>query len=344
MATQLRLARNVLAVGLALARMRPGVALPCDILGSAIPPTPCVAAHSTTRALYSAYAGPLYQVRRTSDNRDIDVRVTAAGGFADSADQDAFCSATSCSIWMIYDQSPHGNHLHIAPPGGNHDKEDAPVNATRESLTVGGHKVYAAVFEGGMGYRRDNTSGIATGDAAETIYMVASGTHYNSECCFDYGNAETNNDDDGRGTMEAVSLSTHNDRESGVGEGPWILADLEDGMWAASGQPGHAHSIRHAYVTAMLKGGSASAEHADGHFTIKGGDSQAGELTVYYDGARPKGYSPMKKQGAIILGIGGDNSDRGVGTFYEGVMARGLTSDATDAAIQSDVVAAGYGR
>ena len=173
--------------------------------------------------------------------------------------------------------------------------------------------------------------------------MVASGTHYNSECCFDYGNAEVNNDDDGRGTMEAVSLSTHNDRGSGVGEGPWILADLEDGMYAASRQPGSAKSIRHEYVTAMLKGDSASADHPDGHFATKGGDAQAGELTVYYDGARPKGYSPMKKQGALILGIGGDNSDRGVGTFYEGVVARGFTSDATDAAIQKDIVAARYG-
>ena len=78
-----------------------------------------------------------------------------------------------------------------------------------------------------MGYRCDNTTGIPTGDAAETMYMVASGTYHNSECCFDYGNAETNNDDDGRGTMEAVSIGTHNDRQSGVGEGPWILADLE---------------------------------------------------------------------------------------------------------------------
>ena len=173
--------------------------------------------------------------------------------------------------------------------------------------------------------------------------MVASGTHYNSECCFDYGNAEVNNDDDGRGTMEAVSLSTHNDRGSGVGEGPWILADLEDGMYAASRQPGSAKSIRHDYVTAMLKGDSASASHPDGHFATKGGDAQAGELTVYYEGARPKGYSPMKKQGALILGIGGDNSDRGVGTFFEGVVARGFTSDATDAAIQKDIVAARYG-
>ena len=144
--------------------------------------------------------------------------------------------------------------------------------------------------------------------------------------------------------MEAVNIGSHNDRQSGVGKGPWILADLEQGMWAASGQPGQAQSIRHAFVTAMLKGGSASPSHKDGHFAIKGGDSQKGNLTVYYDGARPKGYSPMKKQGALILGIGGDNSDSGIGTFFEGVVASGYTSDATDDAIQADIVRAAYGK
>lgn len=34
-----------------------------------------------------------------------------------------------------------------------------------------------------------------------------------------------------------------------------------------------------------------------------------GTLKTLYDGVRPNHYSPMKKQGAIILGIGGDNSD-----------------------------------
>src|SRR6476620_8946470 len=39
---------------------------PCDIYAAA--GTPCVAAHSTTRALYASYNGPLYQVRRLSDS------------------------------------------------------------------------------------------------------------------------------------------------------------------------------------------------------------------------------------------------------------------------------------
>ena len=81
-----------------------------------------------------------------------------------------------------------------------------------------------------------------------------------------------------------------------------------------------------------------------GHWAIKGGDSQAGPLKVYWDGERAPGYAPMKKQGALVLGIGGDNSDGSIGTFYEGVMTAGYTSDATDDRLQANIVAAGYGR
>ena len=49
-------------------------------------------------------------------------------------------------------------------------------------------------------------------------------------------------------------------------------------------------------------------------------------------------------QGAIILGIGGDNSDGAVGTFYEGAIVKGVSSNATDAKIQANIVAAGYGK
>src|SRR2546430_536724 len=54
--------------------------LPCDIYGSG--GTPCVAAHSTTRALFAAYNGPLYQVRRASNNQTLNIGVLAAGGYA----------------------------------------------------------------------------------------------------------------------------------------------------------------------------------------------------------------------------------------------------------------------
>src|SRR5512142_2583545 len=62
--------------------------LPCDIYAAA--GTPCVAAHSTTRALFGAYGGSLYQVRRASDNATRDIGVSSAGGYANAAAQDAF--------------------------------------------------------------------------------------------------------------------------------------------------------------------------------------------------------------------------------------------------------------
>lgn len=39
----------------------------------------------------------------------------------------------------------------------------------------------------GTGYRNDNTTGVATGNAAEGMYAILDGTHYNDACCFDYG-------------------------------------------------------------------------------------------------------------------------------------------------------------
>lgn len=66
---------------------------PCDLYGNA--GTPCVAAHSTVRALYSSYDGPLYQVQRASDQAARDIRALSAGGVADARAQDAFCGETS---------------------------------------------------------------------------------------------------------------------------------------------------------------------------------------------------------------------------------------------------------
>src|SRR6185436_11714068 len=89
---------------------------PCDIYASG--GTPCVAAHSTTRALYGAFTGSLYQVKRNSDGATTTIAPLTAGGVANAAAQDSFCAGTTCLITVIYDQSGRGNHLTQAPPGG----------------------------------------------------------------------------------------------------------------------------------------------------------------------------------------------------------------------------------
>jgi hypothetical protein len=52
----------------------------------------------------------------------------------------------------------------------------------------------------------------------------------------------------------------------------------------------------------------------------------------------------MKKQGSIILGTGGDNTDDDGGQWFEGVMATGAASLDTCNAVQSNIVAARYGK
>ena len=65
---------------------------------------------------------------------------------------------------------------------------------------------------------------------------------------------------------------------------------------------------------------------------------------VKYNGGRPThaDYNPMRKQGGLVLGTGGDNSDRALGIFYEGAMTTGYTSAAAEEAIQANIVALGY--
>jgi hypothetical protein len=310
---------------------------PCDIYASG--GTPCVAAHSTTRALYAAYNGSLYQVRRASDNATTNIGVTSAGGYANAAAQDSFCSGTTCVITVIYDQSGKGNNLTQAPAGGAAGGPDNLANATSAPVTLAGHKAYGVYVAAGTGYRDDHTSGIATGDAAEGEYAIFDGTHFDNGCCFDYGNAETSNNDTGNGHMEAIYFGTEKAWGYGAGNGPWIMADLENGLYSGvnagynSGDP----TINHRFTTAVVKGTA-------NQWSIRGGNAQSGSLSTFYSGARPNvsGYNPMHKEGAIILGIGGDNSKGSAGTFYEGVMTSGYPSDATENSVQADIVAAGY--
>lgn len=142
--------------------------------------TPCVAAHSTVRALYMKYGGPLYQVQRASDSRTFDVRPLQPGSVANASSQDEFCGGTTCVFSQIYDQSPMGNHLAVAPGGGAKRQGDVAADANAGPLLVGGTKVYGLRMDPPSGYRNDTTTGIAVGDEAETMYAVFNGSHYNN--------------------------------------------------------------------------------------------------------------------------------------------------------------------
>ena len=328
---------------------------PCDIYGAA--GTPCVAAHSTTRALSAAYTGPLYQLKRVSDSRTLDIGVVQpvsspvpdAGGYANAAAHDTFCANTICVINVIYDQSGKGNHLRQAPPGPQFPGPakgafDTQPIADMAPITISGHKVYGVYIMPGMGFRDNDATAIAINDEPEGIYYVIDGTHYDSGCCFDYGNSSTNGRAVGTGTMETTYFGTATAWGTGNGPGPWIMADMEAGLFSGYNAKQNVadptiDSWR--FVTAVVDGGGGNK------WDLRGGNAQKGRLTTFYSGTRPgslsnNSYYPMRKQGGILLGTGGDNGNGSSGTFYEGVMTSGYPTEATTDAVQSNIVDAKY--
>ncbi|WP_308167451.1 arabinofuranosidase catalytic domain-containing protein [Catellatospora tritici] len=312
--------------------------LPCDIYGAA--GTPCVAAHSTTRALFAAYNGPLYQLTRASDRATHNVGLLAVGGYANAADHDAFCNGTTCSISKVYDQTTRHNDVTPGPAGTAGMGADRGADASEIAVVAGGHKVYGIWISPGVGYRYTGVaSGVAINGQPEGVYMVASGTHVGSACCFDYGNAERTPADTGNGHMDAVSIATTCYFAPCSGTGPWIEADLENGMFQGANGSNTANlGNKSTYVTAMLKNNGQTT------YALKGGNAQSGGLTTWWNGALPNrgGYIPMKQEGGIILGTGGDNSNWNMGTFFEGVMTYGYPTDAAENSVQANIVSVGY--
>jgi hypothetical protein len=209
--------------------------------------------------------------------------------------------------------------------------------------------------------------------------------------------------------MEAVYFGSAKGglNHGGAGTGPWIMADLEAGLWGSDVVESPESSVHHEFVTAMVKGGSGPAPvsdtaptqdghrqthrswaymraccvHAHGRHWADDDEAarwRAGTLchqrrrcdegrahsvlrrcppALSIDGAmaeqhrRPDAearccraphtslphcipnctslfsiYTSNAAQpaGSIILGIGGDNSHKAVGSFYEGITTRFL--------------------
>jgi hypothetical protein len=313
--------------------------LPCDIYAEA--GTGCVAAHSTTRALFGAYAGRLYQVQRSSDKTTLDIETLSQGGYANSAAQDAFCANTTCTITIIYDQSPQGNNLPISPGGGAAPNPDVGANASILPAIAGGHKVYGVFVSPGTGYRDLAATGTARLGEPEGLYMVTSIQNVNDGCCFDYGNTEQPlAHDTGNGHMDSVYFGNRCEHPPCTGNGPWIAADLENGLFQGNGSNTNDLPISYNLVTAMLKNDGQAT------FSLKTGNAQGGTLASQYNGTLPTGsytgYIPMSKEGGIVLGVGGDNSNASSGEFYEGLMTYGYPTDAADDAVQANIVSVGY--
>ena len=330
---------------------------PCDIYATGS--TPCAAAYSTIRRLYSKYTGPLYQVRNGSSAKNTgsggmtkDILQTA-DGFADTATQDAFCANSVCTFSLLYDQSGNESHLPVAKKGNTAGgatggEDDYESSATKGSLTVGGHKVYSLYMAAHEGYRLAKVGkNMPRGTASEGIYELADGTHVGSGCCWDFGNVTTNP------TVYGVMNTLFFGKAfwgNGAGSGPWFMADFEAGVWAGGskvGDPGwgalsdqhpanpNNPSLAVKYAFGILKTSSSK-------WALRMSDaSQSTPIATAFEGGMPK---PMDNLGGIVIGVGGDNSNISWGTFYEGAIVSGYPTTAVDDAVLANVKAAGYGK
>ncbi|HVT64037.1 MAG TPA: arabinofuranosidase catalytic domain-containing protein [Mycobacteriales bacterium] len=356
---------------------------PCDIYAAAH--TPCVAAFSSTRALFAAFAGPLYQVRRASDGRTRDIRVLEPGGYANASAQDRFCARTACVVDKIYDQTDNHNDLvpqgpTTAPYSNTYFAHD-PVDAGALPIFAAGHQVYGLKFvddsptglpcftaatcvgSHGQAYNNGNrrARGVAVNGQPESAYGVFGGMFTGSQCCFDFGNSEIKGTDDGAGTMDAINFSRACWDACGPDGGPWVQADLENGMFMTGQRTDYPENataylggsfragdgfccdatsrnlaMRHPFVTAVLENPGSKT------FAIKGAPASARDLTTFYSGTVPPGgYSPMRQEGAIILGSGGDQGTTD-GEFFEGAMTLGVPSAAAETAVQRDIAKVQY--
>ena len=320
--------------------------LPGDIAQAA--GTPLVAAHSMSRALFAAYSGKLFQARRPTDSKTQDISVASAGGLVDLTALNAFCSGTTCTVTKLYDQTANVNDMSQATVANQ---------PTVGFWTAANGTKYPFVESKGYQWLRNRTATkkIPTGSNPQTEYFVVHGDYAGraagtNGCCYDYGNMETRITDDGPGTMTALYFGDATDWTRGAGNGPWVMLDMENGVFAGGGS------------IAILNAGNASVNAKDPSlkfpspnivtglaktdgkktFALKYGNASSGTLSVAWDGSlptntNPTSYIPLQQQGGISLGEGGDGSAMGTGAFSEGAIIAAQTTDATDDAIQANL-------
>ena len=183
------------------------------------------------------------------------------------------------------------------------------------------------------GYRDNQTTGM-TKTADQSVYVLADGKHFGEACCWDFGNASTDNCN--RGVMNTVFFG-RGFWGMGAGDPPWFMGDFEGGVWAGGSGDSKTQNPNNPSMGVDFAFGIVKS--SSGKYAIRVGNGQSGGLTTAYDGNSPK---QLSAPGGIVLGIGGDNSNHSWGTFFEGAIVASRPDDATDAAILQNIQAFGY--
>jgi non-reducing end alpha-L-arabinofuranosidase len=294
----------------------------------------------------------------------VDIPQTA-DGFADPTIQRERCPlGTTCTVSLLYDQSGRENHMPVAKGGQNAGGPYAELDDfetvmdERAAITVGGHPVYSLFMQPRQGYRLTTPgNGVPVDQEPQGMYMLADGTHAGNACCWDFGNVTPN-------PRQFSEMNTLFFGEAYWGDGggvpPWFGADFEAGVWmggSVEGQPGwgelnsnnrppNPDNLSMAGVDFAL-GFLKTDDDTDNTYVLRMANAAtATEVQTAFRGPYPKlsyaGHG-ADNQGAVVLGVGGDNSNNSFGTFYEGAVVAGFPDDATELAVMQNIQAMGYG-
>jgi hypothetical protein len=296
----------------------------------------------------------------------VDIPQTA-DGFVDASVLEENCSTTPndalplCTVSLLYDQSGHGTDLPVAkgglPNGGTfaeYDNFETVMDGTAR-LTAGGRTVYSLYTDVRNGYRIEETAeGMPLDQEPQGIYMLADGTHAGDLCCFDFSNAPTHPASFGSGTALFFGEAFWG---TGAGVAPWFGVDLGTGVWmggSEEGDPGSGFIAAASFPPNEENPSMAGVEFALGFlktnddtditYALRMADvSAASALTTAYRGLYPVTNS-LDHQGAVVLGVGGNNENNSYGTFYEGAIVAGFPGDEVELAVLQNIQAVGYGQ
>jgi hypothetical protein len=318
------------------------------------------------RVLSKNYKGPLFQVRAGSSSNNSTMSggttkdiVPGDDGFVDSAKVDEACGSGYCTVSILYDQSGNETHLKRAPKGKTAGGDYAATDdyesiATKGKVKAGGHTVYSLYMNKREGYRSPGVGkGMPTGQDPQGTYMLADGTRKGSACCWDFGNATTKPETEWA-FMDTISLG--HTWWGNASDANWFgfAIDFEGGVWAGGsnrGDPGYGaldykgpfNSKNPSMDSVKFALGMITVSPSN--YTIRVADlTAANSLTEAYSGALPKQDVTFGHKGGVILGIGGDNSNNSMGTFYEGAMVAGIPTAEVEAAVMKNIKTVGYAK
>src|SRR6185437_1648239 len=111
--------------------------------------------------------------------------------------------------------------------------------------------------------------------------------------------------------MEAVYFGKCITWNEGGGAGPWVMGDLENGLWAGNFSPytdNPSVPSTYVYITGMVKGDARNTNH----WVIKEANAASGGLTKPIDGQPARLlYSPIRKESANGAKSGSNRTSTG---------------------------------